>query len=435
MKPINLIYIHSHDTGRYVQPYGFAIATPHLQQFAEQGVLFRQAHCAAPTCSPSRAALLTGQTAHNSGMLGLAHRGFVLHDYSQLLSHVLQSAGYATVLAGVQHVAKMPFADPAAELGYEQIIAYKNEDEIASHACAFLREKTELPFFLDVGFNSTHRRGAAFVDPPQQLGDPRYVRVPAPLPDTPQTRQDMADFMMAAHRLDQRIGQVLAALEESGQAENTLVICTTDHGIAFPGMKCNLTDHGTGVMLMVRGPGFAGGKVIDALISQIDLFPTICEVLNIEKPQWLQGKSLMPLLCGETEEINDAIFAEVSHHAAYEPKRAVRTQRWKYIRRFSERKTPVLPNIDNSPSKELWTDHSWTTHELSEEVLFDLLFDPNEANNVAPNSAYAEILQEMRKRLDTWMQETSDPLLQGDIPVPPDGITTSVDAYSPDGKW
>lgn len=434
MNSFNLIYIHSHDTGRYVQPYGYSIPTPHIQNFAEQGVLFRQAHCAAPTCSPSRAALLTGQSAHNNGMLGLAHRGFALQDYSQLLSRVLQEAGYTTVLAGGQHVARMPFADPAKELGYEKILDFKNDDDIASNACNFLASNSDSPFFLDAGFHYTHRRGTAFVDPPQRLGDPRYVRPPAPLPDTPETRQDMADFMVAADHLDKRIGRILTALEESGQAENTLVICTTDHGIAFPGMKCSLTDHGTGVMLMMRGPGFSGGKVIDAMVSQIDLFPTICEVLNLEKPGWLQGRSLMPLLRGEAEEINEAIFAEVSHHAAYEPKRAVRTKRWKYIRRFGARKAPVLPNTDDSPSKEIWTDHDWAKQELAEEVLFDLLFDPNEANNLAANPAYTSILQEMRNRLNYWMQETNDPLLQGDIPVPPDGITTSADAYSPDGK-
>src|SRR5512135_3826978 len=76
----NILYVHSHDTGRYVQPYGHAISTPHLQRLAEGGVLFRKAFCAAPTCSPSRASLLTGQHAHNSGMLGLAHRGFSLND-------------------------------------------------------------------------------------------------------------------------------------------------------------------------------------------------------------------------------------------------------------------------------------------------------------------------------------------------------------------
>src|SRR6476660_8683988 len=101
----NLVYIHSHDTGRFVSPYGYAIATPNLQKLAESGVLFRKAFCAAPTCSPSRAALLTGQAPHSSGLIGLAHRGFALHDPAQHLAHTLKNAGYYGVLTGMQHVA------------------------------------------------------------------------------------------------------------------------------------------------------------------------------------------------------------------------------------------------------------------------------------------------------------------------------------------
>ena len=103
MKP-NIIYIHSHDTGRYVQPYGHNVPTPNIQRLAEQGILFRQAFCAAPTCSPSRAALLTGQAAHSAGMTGLVNRGFGLSDYSQHILHTLHGAGYHTVLAGLQHL-------------------------------------------------------------------------------------------------------------------------------------------------------------------------------------------------------------------------------------------------------------------------------------------------------------------------------------------
>ena len=79
----NILYLHSHDTGRYIQPYGHPVPTPNIQRLADQGVLFRKAFCAAPTCSASRACLLTGQYGHNNGMLGLAHRGWSLNDYRQ----------------------------------------------------------------------------------------------------------------------------------------------------------------------------------------------------------------------------------------------------------------------------------------------------------------------------------------------------------------
>src|SRR6267142_1776032 len=115
----NILYIHSHDTGRYIQPYGHAIPTPNLQRLAEQGVLFRKAFSAAPTCSPSRAALLTGQSPHSSGMLGLAHLGFALYDYSQHMLHTLRGAGYQSVLVGMQHL--VPQRD-IAKLGYDLIV-------------------------------------------------------------------------------------------------------------------------------------------------------------------------------------------------------------------------------------------------------------------------------------------------------------------------
>ena len=101
----NILYLHSHDSGRYLQPYGHAVPTSNLQRLAEDGVIFRRAFCAAPTCSPSRAALLTGQSAHNAGMTGLANRNFVLGDFRQHIIHTLHPAGYTSALAGIQHIA------------------------------------------------------------------------------------------------------------------------------------------------------------------------------------------------------------------------------------------------------------------------------------------------------------------------------------------
>jgi arylsulfatase A-like enzyme len=412
----NIIYIHSHDTGRYVQPYGHAVDTPNLQRLAQEGILFRQAFCAAPTCSPSRASLLTGQCAHSSGMLGLAHRGFGLNDYRQHLIHTLRRVGYKSTLIGMQHVAKDP-----ARIGYDQIIdtsQYASEpvaEVIAPAAVEFLRNAPAEPFFLSVGFFETHREFPT----PTINEDLRYCLPPAPLPDTPETRQDMAAFKASARSLDEGIGLVLNALETTGLADRTLVICTTDHGLAFPGMKCNLTDHGIGVMLIMRGPdGFSGGRVSDALVSHVDLFPTLCDLLNIEPPAWLQGKSLMPLIRAETTEINEEIFAEVTYHAAYEPQRAVRTRRYKYIRRYDDRPGPVLPNCDDSLSKDAWLQHAWRTRPVSMEQLYDLIFDPNEAHNLAGDPNYQPVLQDMRRRLDRWMQATADPLLQGSVPAP-----------------
>lgn len=408
----NILYIHSHDTGRYVQPYGHAIPTPNIQRLAEQGVLFRKAFCAAPTCSPSRASLLTGQYAHCNGMLGLAHRGFSLYDYKQHLIHTLRKEGYQSALIGEEHLSKDRNA-----VGYDRVLKVEGFQShiVAPAAISMLTGGLAQPFFLSVGFFETHRE---FMKPSSPR-DAKYSMPPAPLPDTPETRRDIGAYKASAWELDQGIGAVLDALDASGLRENTLVICTTDHGIAFPRMKGYLTDHGIGVMLIMRGPGgFTGGQVFDALVSHIDIFPTICDLLAIDSPRWLQGTSIMPLLRGETRQIHDAIFAEVTFHAAYEPMRAVRTQRWKYIRRFDHHLGPVLANCDDSLSKDVLIANGWKDRSRPLEQLYDLIFDANEAHNVVNDLSVAVALEEMRTLLDDWMYSTNDPLLRGPVPPP-----------------
>ncbi|MEM6560698.1 MAG: sulfatase-like hydrolase/transferase, partial [Planctomycetota bacterium] len=272
---LNIVYLNSHDTGRYIQPYGHAVPTPNLQRFAEQGVLFRRAFCNAPTCSPSRAALLTGMHAHQCGMLGLAHRGFQLKNPDHHLARHLHAHGYRTAQCGINHV---------GDIGYDDQLPNGDGRERTDNVCRWLRDLAPDagPFYLEVGFNETHRTAGKQLQwhngPESPAGDPRYVRVPDPLPDTPQTRADFADYVVAAERLDGFYGDILSALDDAGHADDTLVIITTDHGIAFPGMKSSLTDHGTGVLMMLRGPDAAtcGGKVVDALVQHLDVFPTVC---------------------------------------------------------------------------------------------------------------------------------------------------------------
>jgi N-sulfoglucosamine sulfohydrolase len=410
----NIVYLHSHDTGRYVQPYGHQIPTPNIQRLADQGLLFQQAFAAAPICSGSRASLLTGQASHSSGMLGLAHRGYRLADYDHHLVHTLHDAGYWSALIGEHHVS----ADPA-DIGFDHVVEIDSShvNEVAPATVALLSDSPRRPFFLSVGFFETHREYFA----PTSARDALYSLPPENLPDTPETRRDMAAFKQSARSLDQGVGAVLNALDDQDLADETLVIFTTDHGLAFPGAKATLSDRGLGVLLIMRGPGgFHGGKVVDAMVSQMDLFPTLCELLGLERPGWLQGRSMMPLVRRETDEIHDEIFAELTFHAAYDPQRAVRTRRYKYVRRFDETWTrPVLPNVDDSPSKDLLLSYGWADRELPREELYDLVFDPAEANNLAADPAHAGVVAELRGRLDRWMRETNDPLLDGPVEPAP----------------
>jgi arylsulfatase A-like enzyme len=409
----NILYLHSHDTGRYVQPYGHQVPMPNVQALADQGVLFRHAYCAAPTCSASRACLLTGQYTQTNGMMGLAHRGWSLRDYSHHLVHVLGDAGYHSVLIGEQHISK----DPAA-IGYDEVfkIPTTRVETVAPLAMEVLRREHERPLFMSVGFFETHREFLG----PGSLRDVHYSQVPPNLPDTPEIRTDMAGFKASARSLDHGVGLVLNALDEAGMSDSTLVIFTTDHGMPFPGAKATLYDRGLGVMLILRGPfPFHGGRVVDALVSHIDLFPTVCEFLGLERPGFLQGVSILPLLHGDVSVVRNEIFAGSTWHAAYEPQRAIRTTRYKYIRRWGDKRTPVLPNTDDGPTKDYLLRHGWAEREISSEQLYDLIFDPNEANNLVADGSYAEVLRDLRSRLEQWMRDTQDPLLDGFVEPPP----------------
>ncbi len=411
----NILYLHSHDTGRYVQPYGEPVPMPNVQALADQGVLFRQAFCAAPTCSASRACLLTGQYGQSNGMLGLAHRGWSLRDYSHHIVHTLRKVGYTSVLIGEQHISKEPDV-----IGYDEVmkIPTTRVETVAPLAMEVLSRPHERPLFLSVGFFETHREFLG----PGSLRDVQYSKPPGNLPDTPEVRGDIAAFKASARSLDHGVGMVLNALDASGMADETLIIFTTDHGMPFPGAKATLFDRGLGVMLILRGPGpFGGGRINDSLVSHIDLYPTICEYLEIPRPPFLQGISLLGMLEGHEPSAREEIFAGSTWHAAYEPQRAVRTKRHKYIRRWGDRKTPVLPNTDDGPSKDLLLRNGWAEREIPKEQLYDLLFDPNEANNLLEDPAYGDVLTDLRGRLDGWMEETQDPLLAGHVD-PPSGV-------------
>jgi N-sulfoglucosamine sulfohydrolase len=421
----NIIYLHSHDTGRYVQPYGHQIPTPNIQRLADQGLLFRQAFCAAPSCSGSRACLLTGQWAHVNGMTGLAHRGWKLNDYGRHIVHPLREAGYWSALIGEQHLSEDPNV-----LGYDHVVdvGTTRVHSIAPAALQLLRSRPPQPFFLSIGFFETHRE---FFEP-SSVRDALYGAPPAHLPDTPETRSDMASFKASARSLDQGVGAILHGLDELGLVDNTILVLTTDHGLPFPGAKATLTDRGLGVLLIVRGPGgFLGGHVTDALVSHVDIYPTLCELAGAPLPDGLAGHSLLPLARNEAKEIRDELFAELTYHVAYDPQRAIRTKRYKYIRQFGERLEPVLPNVDDSPSKDLLVAAGWRERRRPREQLYDLVMDPGEMRNLAGDPGFDEIQTGLDERLHRWMAETADPLLDGPVPVPPGGVVNDPAGLSP----
>lgn len=438
---MNVLYLNTHDIGRYLQTYGYPVVTPNLLELSRDGISFGQMYCASPTCSPSRGALLTGQYPHSNGLIGLSHRGFLI-DGNHHLANYLKNQGYETVLSGVQHECMLHQEN---KIGYERCLNsaeyYRNDmpkcdlytwqDELAAQqAITYLKErkKNQSPFFLAVGFGCTHREYPRVPDDYET----DYIQVPKAIPNLPETRKDMAGMLIAVETMDRLCGRILQTLKEVGEYENTLILFTTDHGLPFPMMKCKLYDDGTGVSCLLRYPGMkTKHKMNEALLSQVDVFPTICDILGLPKPEWLQGDSFISILDGRTEEIRDAVFSEVNYHVAYEPLRSVRTKHYKYIFKGDNgyKKSPPT-HVDDSLSKEVFREYGYFETNMQEEELYDLMLDPQERNDLSKDSAYREILCNMRELMVEWQKRTSDSLLiNGKVELPKGAICCTTDSY------
>ena len=423
--PPNIIYMHCDGAARFIGPYGFAVPTPNLSRFAEGGVLFRNAYSAAPTCSPSRAALLTGRAPHSNGMNGLQPHGHAFNDMDRALPRFLGRQGYTTVMDAPCCFIQFNYDRNIMPDLPRSAGAHGSERAVADAACRYLSEPDgDAPFFLNIGFGSPKGRNNLDLPGEMVTTDPDHIRPPARWPDTPGVREDWARQVDATRWVDARMGEVLDALEENGLADNTLVICTPDHGPAGPGMKSCLTEDGTGVFLLMRGPGgFSGGRIVEGLVSQVDIFPTLCDLLGLDRPAWLEGKSMLPLVHDESGSIRDEVFSELTYHWTYEPMRCVRTKRYRYVRRWYDRWDNDLANTMNCPAKRELADRGFYDGTPPREELYDLVIDPDERNNLIDDPGLAGVAEDLSGRLAKWMRRTDDPLLDGAVPLPPGGET------------
>lgn len=444
---MNLIYINTHDSGRVLSPYGYSVPTPSLLSFAKEALLFKQAYCVGPTCSPSRSGLLTGRYPHSNGMLGLSQRGFKIEDYNWHLVNHLKQEGYHTVLCGIQHEAGsyLDHEKGAAIIGYDEDITSDNkgicqEDlvkwdfENANKAAKWLKEHGKKEkFFLSYGLYATHRRYPELID---ETIEKEYVLPPYPVPDTAENREDHARYMMSAAWFDKCFKVIIDAIKENNLFEDTLIIFTTDHGVAVPFSKCTLYDSGIGVSLLMRMPGaLANGSVSESLISQIDVFPTICDLLKLSKPKWLQGESFVQLFSDPKHVHRESIFAEINFHTSYEPSRCIRTERYKYIVYFDETYLGInFSNIDESVPKKFLMENGLEKKIKFKEALFDLYYDMGERNNLADDENYSHILEDMRAKLVKWQLDTKDMLLNGSIKIEPAWKVNKKTCLNPSSK-
>ncbi len=428
----NFLYINTHDTGRMISPYGYAVPTPGLKELAKDSVLFTNAYCCSPTCSPSRAAMLTGKYPHQNGMLGLAQRGFGLNHPEEHLAAHLAANGFRTAISGIQHEVGW-YLDIDEEalhgLGYEEVLTtpadgYQKTElcdwdrKNAQAAAAWLgKQEADRPFMLSFGLHSTHR---PFPETVAEGIDERYVRIPFWVEEDAGARQDYAQYMTSARHADDNIGIVLEALKANGLYDNTVILFTTDHGLAMPFHKCTLSDHGIGVSLILHHPDGRTGEVCDGLVSQIDIFPTICDLLGVKKREGLEGMSFAGYMTGEEKIGRRAVFGEINFHTSYEPVRCVRTDRYKYVRFYDPKwQKWNLSNMDESVPKDIYMENGLREREKPMEALYDCLYDPEETNNLIDHPQLAEIRRELAELLDEHLKRTKDPILEGELPVYP----------------
>jgi arylsulfatase A-like enzyme len=418
----NIVLVHWHDLGRHLGTYGrHEIVSPNVDRLAAEGIQFNQAFSTAPLCSPARGSLFTGRYPHDNGLLGLAHLGWEYRPGTRTLPALLGKAGYRTVLAGMQHES----SDPGT-LGFDEMYALREPnrpaycERVADAAVSWLsrRGDDDTPFFLVAGFEEVHRPYPADRYPPV---DPSTVEIPSFLPDNEWTRDDLASFQSCIRVADAAAGQILSTVEKYGLTENTWVVFTTDHGMAFPRAKSTLYDPGIGVAMIMRPPGLwtAPRGATDRLFSHVDFVPTVLDQLGIEIPPEVQGVSHAAWLRGQDPAAaRERVYAEKNFHDVYDPIRGVRETRFKYLRNFEERPILSLPtDIESSPTRHGYGDDH-LRHRPSEE-LYDLREDPWEHINLATQPAYAEVCERLVEELRSWQISTGDPLSHGRLPARP----------------
>lgn len=407
------------------------VTTPTVDRLAREGVRFTNAFAAAPSCTPSRAALLTGQAVHRLEEGGNLH-GFLPKSYAGY-PDLLEESGYAVGYTGKGWGPGR--VEPGGRTRNPAGPAYKSFDE-------FLQKREPgRPFCFWFGSQDPHR--------PYEPGSgaqsgltPDGVRVPGFLPDTGEVRQDILDYYLEVQRFDRDLGRVIEALERAGELDRTIVIVTSDNGMPFPRAKANLYDGGTHVPLVVRWPGVGrAGAQRDEFVSLTDLAPTILEGAGLKPLATMTGRSFLSLLNGGSQPGRDRVFVERERHANVRrgdlsyPARAIRTKEYLYIRNFRPDRWPAgdpdlyfavgpYGDIDGGPSKSVVLDRRaepavapffrLATAMRPAEELYDLERDPDQVENVAGRPTYRDAQRLLRSRLEAWLRDTGDPRMAGD---------------------
>jgi len=439
---LNIIYVVCHDLGKHLNCYGAeGVPSTNLDNFAQQGALFTNFFTNSPACSPSRGCAMTGQYAHTNGLMGLVNKGWSMPEETKTIVDYFNEAGSETAHFGFQHERHI---SPANRYQVEGLPVYPADDWASNrdeewvdraipNAIKYLEKRSDpdKPFYLNIGTLEVHasRWDSNFPEGHIQNrikvygSDPEdEVFLPSFMPNHSAVRKAFGRFQGAIRFLDGYLRQLLDAVECIGLAKNTLVIFTTDHGIAGMRAKSTIYDRGVEIALIMRLPGvIQEGMVFPELLQNVDIVPTLLEAAGIPVPSGMQGRSFWPLVTGANYKAHNSIFIERNWHGDYDPMRAVRTERYHYIRNYDAASRKAwLPDevqvweepLDGS------TYRIWPSRELprAAEELFDVLDDPEEFVNLAEDPRYQVIKGMLARQLDRWMTATHDPLLKGPIP-------------------
>ena len=423
--------------------------TPNLDRLAKQGMHFTHGYVMVPMCGPSRAALLTGRYPHCSGMMGHGNQPPPLWQDPTLkttsLSNYLHDQGYRTgaILkysrSGYLNTWDVTYDEGPNGTGFHD----RNPDSFYQRTKAFIARAEALnqPFFLYANpvdphdpwpgtkwekveldlYNPNH----PFPDPERRY-KPGDVDVPAFLPDLAVVREGLAPYYESLRRGDACVGAVLKALEESGQADNTLVIFLSDNGIGVPGAKNTLYPHGVRTPILIKWPGRieAGIKDEQSIVSAIDLMPTIIEACGLPQVKGIEGRSILDVATGQkkqtdrTHALTTFDYWNDSTEKHHYPQRSIVDRDYcyiwnAYVQRYGEQKVVPMPwndVIQPVPGRDEVIEERIAYYmNRPVEEFFDLKKDPGCWNNLIDDPAYQEEIERYRAILKKEMEQSADP--------------------------
>ncbi|MFW6277624.1 MAG: sulfatase [Prolixibacteraceae bacterium] len=437
-KPVNIVLMVSDDHGKdalgcYGNP---VIQTPALDRLAAEGIRFNNAYCTSASCTASRSVILSGIYNHANGLYGHEHsyHHFRAFDHLQTLPVLLSKGGYVTARAGKYHVAPeevFPFDVTLKDAGRNNVQMSEN--------CRTFIEEAEQPFFLYYCTHDPHRSGQTVKGPhsPNAFGNisgghpgckeqeyaPGEVLVPPYLPDSPETRAELAQYYQSVTRVDRGIERLMQILKDNDKYDNTLIIYISDNGMAFPGAKTTVYEPGIQLPCIIRLPGGENSSnVRNSFISWADLTPTLLDVAGIGyEPGDFHGRSFKTVLTDGDDDSWNEVYASHTFHeiTMYYPMRVVRKDNYKLI--FN-----IAYGLEYPNASDLWSSATWQgqleanspffgKRKIEDYLhrdrfeLYNLEDDPDEVINLAGDPKYAGILKELQEKLKAFQERTDDP--------------------------